>query len=769
MQNLRHSNLLQDSSANYIMSGTTSPALPAFSYAQAAKGLAPSTLASHVPASVSATSSTASSGERKALTTEPVKLELTSKPINSQNEDSTSPGKTSANGREIASVTNDSLKENIQPSKPSGASNEETKVTVSETSSPSFEATSSSTLSKEEDISITPNETSDNWDKQSQVSTSVEKSTQTTGETKMPDKEDDWEKEPVSKPSSDKELKAAPIPTVNFWQARKEAQEAKAKALAAQRPPQTVAKSKTQPANVAESQKAADDDPRRKQSGKPTSKLEKENGAVKRRQGDAVKQRDDGSKFPPPICSSKPTNSYKARRQQTKPPGSTGQVAETPEHSVPPPVGDAESWPTPETAISDERKKSTVQERPEKPETKNGTAKPHSTKWVPVPYVPSTKFITPLPLAATRRGGRPAIRGGPEAADQGVSASQPNTPAGKGEPAASMGPPPLPKKAADQERGRNQESSGASRANSVPTQSRRATSSGPAPTGQRKFSGTFSKERAGTNHGKNAPPDPQVVTDISSKNESTTVSGPPDDSKSYPAPTDPNLPTPGRRSVEAGRQSSISGDAQSHPRYDASTRRSIPANFYTNSDVFGGQDQAGAEKSKETFRSRDYSKDKPESSRDKVASWRDREVSYDKDGREFRTRGSYRGRGAPPTYNMHSTSTHPSTAPLPQQPFASGKSNSFHSGHRQNSHQYTGLSPQSNQRSNVRSQSIPAPTMYSPMTNPNPSMAQPLSPIHTDVAPYAYQQPMHTGFMSAVPYNAALDSYALLAMVHGQL
>jgi hypothetical protein len=299
VQNSRHSNLLQDSSANYIMSGTTSPALPAFSYAQAAKGLAPSTSAPHVPASVSATSSTASSGERKASTTEPVKLELTSKPTNSQNEDSTSPGKTSANGREIASVTNDSLKENIQPSKPSGASNEETKVTVSGTSSPSFEATSSSTLSKEEDISITPNETSDNWDKQSQVSTSVEKSTQTTGETKMPDKEDDWEKEPVPKPSSDKELKAAPIPTVNFWQARKEAQEAKAKALAAQRPPQTVPKPKTQPANVAESQKAADDDPRRKQSGKPTSKLEKENGAVKRRQGDAVKQRDDGSNFLP--------------------------------------------------------------------------------------------------------------------------------------------------------------------------------------------------------------------------------------------------------------------------------------------------------------------------------------------------------------------------------------------------------------------------------------------------------------------------------------
>jgi la-related protein 1 len=446
-------------------------------------------------------------------------------------------------------------------------------------------------------------------------------------------------------------------------------------------------------------------------------------------------------------------------------------VTETSEHSNPPPVGDAESWPTPETAISDERKK-TTQERPEKPESKNGTTKLHSTKWVPIPYVPSTKFITPLPLAATRRGGRPAIRGGPEAADPGASASQPNTPGGKNETAGSMGPPPLPKKASDQERGRNQESSGASRANSVPTRSRRATSSGAASTEQRKFSGTFSKERAGLNNRTSASLDQQGHTDIHSRNESTMVSGPRSESKAYPGPTDPAVSTPRRGSLETSRQSNIAGEAHSHPRYEASTRRSIPANFYMNSDIFGSQDQGSAEKSKEAFRPRDYSKDKPESSRDRVASWRDREVSHDKDGRDFRperTRGSYRGRGTPSTYGMHSTSTHPSTASLPQQPFGSGKSNSFHNGSRQNSHPYSGLPSQSNQRSNVRSQSIPTTALYTTITNSNPSMAQPLSPIHTDMPMYAYQQPMHAGFMSAVPYNAALDSYALLAMVHGQL
>jgi hypothetical protein len=221
--------------------------------------------------------------------------------MNSQNEDLTQTltGQSTHTVRENTSTTNDSLKENVRPGKLSGSSSEETKTTVSGTSSPSFGAASTSTLSKGEDISITPQETSDNWDKQSQVSTSVEKSTQTNGGSKMPDTEDDWEKEPASKTPSDKELKAAPIPTVNFWQVRKEAQEAKAKALAAQRPAQATVKVKPQPANVAEVPKAVDDESRKKQAGKSPAKPEKENGSVKRKQGDTLKQRDDGSNLIP--------------------------------------------------------------------------------------------------------------------------------------------------------------------------------------------------------------------------------------------------------------------------------------------------------------------------------------------------------------------------------------------------------------------------------------------------------------------------------------
>jgi la-related protein 1 len=290
---------LQNLPAKYIMSSTTSPALPAFSYAQAAKGLAPSASTPHHAASISASPSVSSSRERKSSSAEPVKLELTSKATNSPNEDlnQRSTGKNADALREITSTTHDSLKEHIPPGKPAGSSSDDAKMTVSETSSPSVGAASASTLSKAEDISITPNEASENGDKQFQGSTSAEKSTQTTGASKAPDTEEDGEHQPVPKTPSEKELKAAPIPTVNFWEARKEAQEAKAKALAAQRPPPATVKPKLPSANVVESPKAAEDESRRKQAVKPPAKLEKENGAAKRKQGDTSKQRDDGTKL----------------------------------------------------------------------------------------------------------------------------------------------------------------------------------------------------------------------------------------------------------------------------------------------------------------------------------------------------------------------------------------------------------------------------------------------------------------------------------------
>ena len=293
------------------MSSTTSPALPAFSYAQAAKGLAPSASASHNTTNASAIPSASSPREQKPSSAEPAKLDLTPKVTTPPDVDLSQPSaaKSAHPARETTSTTTELLKENIHAGKLSGTSGEETKVDMSGTPSPSFGTASTSTLEKEEDISITPNEVSDNWDKQSQLSTQVEKAAQTTTGNKVPDTEDEWEKEPLPKTPSEKELKAAPIPAVNIWQARKEAQEAKAKALAAQRPTQVTVKAKPQPANAAESQKSADDESRRKQTGKLSAKPEKDNSTTKRNKGDTMKQRDEGSITLASVFGSKSTNS----------------------------------------------------------------------------------------------------------------------------------------------------------------------------------------------------------------------------------------------------------------------------------------------------------------------------------------------------------------------------------------------------------------------------------------------------------------------------
>ena len=78
----------------------------------------------------------------------------------------------------------------------------------------------------------------------------------------------------------------------------------------------------------------------------------------------------------------------------------------------PPPPSDQISWPTPDNAQDEEKKRAS--ERNEKLEKKDtGGGKVHGKeKWIPVEHVPTPVFNTPLPTNA-RRGGRPA-RGGRE-------------------------------------------------------------------------------------------------------------------------------------------------------------------------------------------------------------------------------------------------------------------------------------------------------------------------------------------------------------------
>ena len=738
------------------MSSASSTAPPAFSYAQAAKGLAPAASASHTVIDSSSHPVEKSPRQQKSSSTsEPAKFDLTSKAAVKKGDDSVASGAINAKEHQDDSLVVGDIpnKENLPPKK-SGSSSDETKMNTSGTSSPSFGAASTSTLPKDDETPFTPNGISDGWEKQSEVSTSVEKSTQTTNASKSKDSEDDWEHVSVAKVPLEKELKAAPIPVVNFWQARIEAQEAKAKALAAQHPASAApaaAKSKSQSTAGSENVSIAEDEGRRKQPSKPTAS-DKEDTTTKRKQGEPNKARDDG------------------RRQQPRQSRSSEQGKETPESIPPPPVGDAESWPTPETAITEERKKPVSVDRAEKNDDKGVGAKQHSKQWIPVPYVPTAKFVTPLPPAAARRGGKLGNRGGRDGPNRGGHVVQSGVGVEKSEAAGSMGPPPLPKLAAEQERGRNKDSSTSSRATSAPTQPRRTASAGEVPAEQRKSSGPFSKDRNGSDHKKTTGTEVYQSNDTQT-NESSVSNRARGDSRSLAKPTYP-AESPVRSGPDSSRHASFSGDSHSHPKFNPATRRTMPSEFYKEPDAFGTRDRGDLSKESNFSRSHEIAKEKPDYPREKV-SWRDRDFPSDRDDRREqrpeRGRGSYRGRGNHSSYAMQSTSTHAYTSPLPQQPFAPGKSNSYQTTQRQSSQPYPAMSPHPSQRSNTRSQSIPNSTIYPPATNTMPGMSQALSPIQTDMSMYGYQQPMHPGIMSAVPYNAALDSYALLAMVHSQL
>lgn len=136
-----------------------------------------------------------------------------------------------------------------------------------------------------------------------------------------------------------------------------------------------------------------------------------------------------------------------------------------------PPASDASLWPTPQVAQGEEKKK--AQEKAEKTDKtdKATTSRSHGKeKWMPVPYVPTAVFSTPLPSTGARRGGRTA-RGGrdagrhpPHGAGAAASVDKASGQPGQG-PAA---------KQAASERGRNEPNT--ARANSLPAQSRRSNS-----------------------------------------------------------------------------------------------------------------------------------------------------------------------------------------------------------------------------------------------------------------------------------------------------
>jgi la-related protein 1 len=202
-----------------MAAATGKPEMPTFSYAQAAKGISTASTTSlpSKPASIDQSkgvrydetnnSSHQPSANVSAL---PVETEVGSDPESS--EISGDPETQSPNGetQQPVTVTNSSMQE------------------TSGTSSPIDGTASTSTLPKDDDISAVNGISDAAWDGQSQAS----------GPNERTSLSEDGKKDSSSNTVSERsfgprELKAAPIPVVNIWQQRKEAQEAKAKATAA--------------------------------------------------------------------------------------------------------------------------------------------------------------------------------------------------------------------------------------------------------------------------------------------------------------------------------------------------------------------------------------------------------------------------------------------------------------------------------------------------------------------------------------------------------
>ncbi|KAH6685230.1 La domain-containing protein [Plectosphaerella plurivora] len=172
------------------------------------------------------------------------------------------------------------------------------------------------------------------------------------------------------------ELFEAPIPSVNIWAQRQEAQAAKGKAPAATR-------AETAAPAVADAEK---------KKNKPETVTPSSVQYNTATTNGARPPKSDGD----------------ANARRTAPRGS--RVAD--KAGALPPVGDSASWPTPETAI----KEAKPSEKTDKIELQdeNGANKTRRREWERIDFVPTVNWETPIPATRGSRGGRtgPGTRGG---------------------------------------------------------------------------------------------------------------------------------------------------------------------------------------------------------------------------------------------------------------------------------------------------------------------------------------------------------------------
>ncbi|KIV88957.1 hypothetical protein, variant [Exophiala mesophila] len=701
------------------MSASTSTAVPVFSYAQAAKGLA--------PASSQAASRNEVPTSDKAGKDKPTQAVASVPTPKSSQPALGGDGKSTTVDSATASSTPDILASSEVGQKTTENSQQESQQTPQNDTLAKVNGVSPNAASAQDVQSNTrpalTNGRADSSDRSPTVATRDD-SSQSTSDKKTKDTDDDWEK--VSNPSiaPEKELKAAPIPTVNIWKQRQEAQAAKKKEVTAT--PATLPSSQQKP-------KPEENKRRPSTKDQPTIDREGRNGEVGR---PGVRKDNTSTRSPRSI----------SRQGETQT-----------ESEAPPTVGDSQSWPTPESSMPDERRKSSSYEKVDKPDPKFNVQKSHGKSWVSVPFVPSAKFETQLPPAAARRGGRGSARGARDAGARGATGNVTE----KQETSGLMGPPPIPRPSGEQDRGRRSEGQSGARGASVPTSS----------TANRQPNGDESLATIGQRSlamDKEFIPSENATTSNSShirdQSAKTTMS-----SRSSSGHTG----HAGHRASDGNTNLNDQAMGYSHVS-EQGTRQSSSGDRFKGVGATSGPPRGNGDfaRDRTAVRNREWSRDKPENAREKVESWRDRENSNDqgsrrdtrteRGGRNGPFRGARGGHSFGSTYGSH-------TSPLPQNGFEPARSTS-QSGtrSRQSSQPFVPTQTATNPRQNPRSQSIPVQMVYPQYYQTGHNVAHGLPPLQTDGYGYP-QMPLQPGIMSAMPYNEPLNQLALMSMVVTQI
>ena len=745
-------------------SSTTS----AFSYAQAAKGgssSGPATIQGGKPASSHEMTTKAPSPSTTTATTPLADAsDITNKYDRTSEEAPKNGGQ--VNGTLPSEEQSDLSRSKSKSPSPQRNVTTQPQVLTSTPSSPSFGTASTSTLPKEDDISSTLNASSDStWDRQSQTSHSPEKVAIPVEAEKEGEKEkgQSWEKE-TAKPAP---FKPAPPPTLNVWQQRREAQEAKAKANSLSTPHQTM---KTQGVGVGTGSTSGQSNINTARIPDQTKSDMKKKGRSSNSQGDELptssaanankrkgidgkdRIRDEGKDLlgqtGQPFLRSLADDVEAAKKMVPRPSHSPDTSRDARPPLAPPPAEDPTSWPTPDTA-QDEEKKKTV-ERGEKVEKEKSPAvRPHGKeKWMPVPYVPSAIFNTPLPNAA-RRGGRPA-RGGREVSGRGGSHAANSSMSGDKWSVGQNGSVPSSGIGETHDRGRDELGGGKSAA--VPLRPKqRAMSAGAATLREQRKPVEFATL---TKRRDEPAPQPQSAvigafdgrrrTSIAAQAEHSAKSR--QDNRRLSRSEGSGIGSATQMVTErAERDHGASGETHAHPRSAGADRRSEgsfrPVEYFRDTGNNLGPRERG-------------------------------------EGRFERGRGGFRNlRGANNgvSSSHHGASHHffnGHTSHHPNVPaYSTSKSHSYNERLAQQQGSQYGLPPQHsrNYRSGSRSQSIPNSAVYGRFPNGVQNGVHPLPPIQTDVGGVYGYQTMHPGIMSAMPFNPYVEQMSVIGVVSMQL